>query len=307
MLDERDALFVDLRHKHFAAASLKISGLLDEFRARNAKVAGGKGGRMGDLELRNMSKLIQSLPQYRWALAGVRERQVTAASGRLPHHFVQPASQPRCHASRPRCHASRSLQGPAVQAGGARGGGQQAQHRHRRRVSGGPGQAGAGPRVWRRHEQGGHCLPHRTPEHSCCRQGVRARDTPCWHATFMRTPWLWASPTTVARCAQVRLLMCYSATHQEKLDPTREAQWQKVARLTQEDMAMVTNLEYLGVPGEQAGGVAWQRHAARLLLTGAAHLRCAANSTACTRSTQAQQGRRHQLWAQAAARRAQGP
>ena len=45
--------------------------------------------------------------------------------------------------------------------------------------------------------------------------------------------------------------MCYSATHLEKLDPTREQQWQKVARLTPEDMAMVTNLEYLGVPGER--------------------------------------------------------
>ena len=44
--------------------------------------------------------------------------------------------------------------------------------------------------------------------------------------------------------------MCYSATHLEKLDATREQQWQKVARLTPDDMAMVTNLEYLGVPGE---------------------------------------------------------
>lgn len=48
---------------------------------------------------------------------------------------------------------------------------------------------------------------------------------------------------------QVRLLLCYSATHLEKLDATREQQWQKVARLTPDDMACVTNLEYLGVPG----------------------------------------------------------
>lgn len=54
--------------------------------------------------------------------------------------------------------------------------------------------------------------------------------------------------------AQVRLLLCYSATHLEKLDATREAQWQKVARLTPEDMAAVTNLEFLGVPGERRGG-----------------------------------------------------
>jgi syntaxin-binding protein 1 len=72
VLDERDSLLVEMRHKHFAAASLRISALLDEFRARNAKVAGAKG-RGADLELRNMSKLIQSLPQYRWARQRRRE------------------------------------------------------------------------------------------------------------------------------------------------------------------------------------------------------------------------------------------
>jgi hypothetical protein len=64
ILDERDTLFVDLRHKHFAAASLQISNQLDEFRARNAKVS-GRSKASGELEMRNMSRLIQSLPQYR--------------------------------------------------------------------------------------------------------------------------------------------------------------------------------------------------------------------------------------------------
>jgi hypothetical protein len=68
ILDERDALFADLRHKHFAAASIAISSLMDDFRSKN-KVgkAGSRGGGAGEMELRNMSKLIQSLPQYRWA------------------------------------------------------------------------------------------------------------------------------------------------------------------------------------------------------------------------------------------------
>ena len=71
ILDERDALFSDLRHKHFAAASIAISSLMDDFRSKN-KVgkAGGRGGGVGEMELRNMSKLIQSLPQYRWAGRG---------------------------------------------------------------------------------------------------------------------------------------------------------------------------------------------------------------------------------------------
>lgn len=42
--------------------------------------------------------------------------------------------------------------------------------------------------------------------------------------------------------------MCYSATHLEKMDPVREQQWQKVAGLRPADLAVVTNLEYLGVP-----------------------------------------------------------
>ena len=53
---------------------------------------------------------------------------------------------------------------------------------------------------------------------------------------------------------KLRLLMCYSATHLEKLDATRAAQWQKVARLPPPDMATLTNLEFLGVPGAVGGG-----------------------------------------------------
>lgn len=68
ILDERDALFVELRHQHFAAVSLKISSLMDEFRSKNKAAKAGAGG-VGDLNLRNMSKLIQSLPQYRDKLA----------------------------------------------------------------------------------------------------------------------------------------------------------------------------------------------------------------------------------------------
>lgn len=43
ILDERDSLFCELRHKHFAAASLRISGLMDEFRSKNKMGVGGWG------------------------------------------------------------------------------------------------------------------------------------------------------------------------------------------------------------------------------------------------------------------------
>jgi len=51
-----------------------------------------------------------------------------------------------------------------------------------------------------------------------------------------------------ARRAQLRLLMCYAATHPEKLDGAKLAQWQKLARLSDADIATLTNLECLGVP-----------------------------------------------------------
>ena len=61
-------------------------------------------------------------------------------------------------------------------------------------------------------------------------------------------------PPALPPADKLRLLLCYSATHLEKLDATRAAQWQKVARLAAADMGTLTNLEFLGVPGERRGG-----------------------------------------------------
>ena len=46
ILDERDSIWVELRHQHFAAASLRISSLLEEFRRKNkaASYVRNKGG-----------------------------------------------------------------------------------------------------------------------------------------------------------------------------------------------------------------------------------------------------------------------
>lgn len=54
-------------------------------------------------------------------------------------------------------------------------------------------------------------------------------------------------------CWQERLLMCYAATHPEKLDAVKQAQWQKLAQLRPEDMTTIINLEYLGVPVRKRG------------------------------------------------------
>ena len=45
----------------------------------------------------------------------------------------------------------------------------------------------------------------------------------------------------------MRLLMCYMATHPEKLDTDRRLQWQKLAQLNAGEMDTMLNLEYLGI------------------------------------------------------------
>ncbi|CAK0753523.1 hypothetical protein CVIRNUC_002227 [Coccomyxa viridis] len=50
-----------------------------------------------------------------------------------------------------------------------------------------------------------------------------------------------------------RLLMCYAATHPEKMDQQKQVQWQKLAKLQPADMATIINLEHLGVPVRKRG------------------------------------------------------
>lgn len=52
---------------------------------------------------------------------------------------------------------------------------------------------------------------------------------------------------------QERLLMCYAATHPEKLDAQKQVQWQKLAKLQPADMNTIINLEHLGVPVRKRG------------------------------------------------------
>jgi syntaxin-binding protein 1 len=65
LLDERDELWLKLRHEHFASAASQITRLLDEFRSKH-KAANYKGAGDGTgLDMRGMRSLVQSLPQYR--------------------------------------------------------------------------------------------------------------------------------------------------------------------------------------------------------------------------------------------------
>ena len=48
--------------------------------------------------------------------------------------------------------------------------------------------------------------------------------------------------------AQLRLLLCFGCTHPDKMDPTKQVQWQKLAKQSTADMEALRNLELLGVP-----------------------------------------------------------
>jgi syntaxin-binding protein 1 len=176
-LDEKDKLFTELRHLHFAGASLKISQLLDEFRARNGMVqkgsgtGGGGGGGAPEVTLKSMSKVIQALPQYR--------EQLTA----LNTH-VELASK----------------------------------------------------------------LNTAIDARDLVELGKLEQDLVYGDATSKEVVAFLTAHPNLPPTDKVRLLLCYSATHREKLDPTRESQWMKVAGLTPSDMAIIAHLEFLGVP-----------------------------------------------------------
>lgn len=176
-LDEKDKLFTELRHLHFAGASLRISQLLDEFRTRNDMVprggAGNSGGGGGQEEvtLKSMSKVIQALPQYR--------EQLTA----LNTH-VELASK----------------------------------------------------------------LNAAIDARDLVELGKLEQDLVYGDATSKEVVAFLTAHPNLPPTDKVRLLLCYSATHREKLDPTRESQWMKVAGLTPSDMAIIAHLEFLGVP-----------------------------------------------------------
>lgn len=171
-LDEKDKLFTELRHLHFAGASLKISQLLDEFRARNGMVQkGGGGGGAPEVTLKSMSKVIQALPQYR--------EQLTALNTHID---------------------LASKLNTAIDA------------------------------------------------RDLVELGKLEQDLVYGDATSKEVVAFLSAHPNLPPTDKVRLLLCYSATHREKLDPTRESQWMKVAGLTPSDMAIIAHLEFLGVP-----------------------------------------------------------
>lgn len=179
ILDERDSMHVDLRHRHFASASLKISQSLDDLRAKS-RVASRPA--VGALDLRSMGKLVQALPQYRDQL-----QQLAA--------HVELASS----------------------------------------------------------------LNRQIDIHKLTDLGKLEQDLVYGDATSKELIAFLSSNQMLPATDKVRALLCYSATHQEKLDPSRQAQWQKVARLTPADMRIVSNLEYLGIPvykRQRGGGIA---------------------------------------------------
>jgi len=169
VLDERDDMHVQLRHRHFAAASLRISSAMDDLRAQSRLT--GRGNSVGQLNLKGMSKLVQALPQYQDQLSNLSAHVELA-----------------------------SLLNRAVEA---------------RRLTD---------------------------------LGKLEQDLVYGDATSKEVIAFLSANQMLPEQEKVRVLMCYSATHQEKLDPTRTAQWQKVARLSSANMSAITNLEYLGIP-----------------------------------------------------------
>lgn len=168
-LNENDSLFSELRHKHFAAASMQITSELDELRAKS-RMASVPGG-VANMDLRGMARLVQALPEYHDRLT----------------------------------------------------------------------QLGA-------HIELASALNRLIDMHRLTDLGKLEQDLVFGDATSKEVISFLSTNQMLPVADKIRLLLCYSATHQEKLDSVRQAQWQKVARITEADMDVIINLEYLGIP-----------------------------------------------------------
>ena len=100
MLNEKDSMWVDLRHRHFADACNDISSQMDQFRTKNAAARHRSNGG-GSLDVGDMRKLVQALPQFRCIPRPVHPIPSVSASShssqRLTARFTTPArkgSQP---------------------------------------------------------------------------------------------------------------------------------------------------------------------------------------------------------------------
>lgn len=168
-LDDRDATFRDVRHRHFAAATVKITDALNELRFKSR--VGSRPTELADMDLKTMGKLVQALPQYRDQLA---ELSVHIELASILNRIVEQK----------------------------------------------------------------HLTVVGKLEQELVYGDANSKDVISY----------FTSNQVMQPIEKVRLLMCYCATHQEKLDATRLAQWQKIARITTADMVAIINLEYLGIP-----------------------------------------------------------
>lgn len=170
VLDENDALFTSLRHRHFAEATKEITGYMDGLMS-TSQLHRSKTKSVRDMDLKSMAKLVQSLPKYQDDL-------------RTLNVHVDIASE----------------------------------------------------------------LNRYIDINRLTDFGTLEQDIVCGDATSKELISFLSSNQLMDSLNKLRLLLCYSSTHLEKLDEVRESQWQKLARLDRNDMRCIKNLEYLGIP-----------------------------------------------------------
>ncbi|BDA46397.1 probable protein transport Sec1a [Coccomyxa sp. Obi] len=176
ILDERDELWVELRHRHFAEATSRIANMMDEFKAKNRAASYRGGGGNDAMDMRAMRQLVQGLPQYREQLAKLSV-----------------------------------------------------------------------------HVEIGSRINREIDERALIELGKLEQDLVFGDATSKEVIQFLSNHASIPSTDKERLLMCYAATHPEKLDAAKQAQWQKLARLRDEDMGTIINLEFLGVPVRKRG------------------------------------------------------
>ena len=64
-VQDKDPLWVQLRHRFIADVQRDIADQTTSFAKKNAAAKGGAA--KGEMELKDLKRLAQALPEYRWA------------------------------------------------------------------------------------------------------------------------------------------------------------------------------------------------------------------------------------------------
>eukprot|EP00850_Spirogloea_muscicola_P023966 SM000413S15649 [mRNA] locus=s413:20313:25047:- [translate_table: standard] len=225
LLEEHDPVWLELRDLHIADAGLRLDDKMQQFGSTNKAAQMRLGGQdREDISTRDMQKMVQALPQYREQLDKLSlhihvsihlpDDEACIFRGSLRSGDIRPI--PVIYHDVFNLTAGRALVICIIH-------------------------------CEEQHLQIATSINARIKEEALVDVGKLEQDLVFGDATSKELLGLLTTNPRLTQMDKLRLLMIYAVTHPEKLDSTKRMQWMKLAKLSEDDMRAVDNLEFLGV------------------------------------------------------------